>query len=275
MGHRVALAGHACGSPRRSSRNPSGRRATSQPVSLLSVAPGATRWTSHSFGVPVQVGRTSSRSTLPPMVRSVNANCSTASSRSFWMRTFSSSPVFDVDPDLLGVTIAVLRFERVRLGVEPRDARRLGLAHVVLFAERLALLRRQRGERVAERARLDAQDLVVRVIAADLVLAADHLARGSIQVDELLGFDAVLVAMDQARGLRPVAVLVDDRADVVERPCRLRRAGQPGCRIRRAPMGRLCASAGDEPAASASNSTTTGASGRRRAAASAIPCPVS
>ena len=74
---------------------------------------------------------------------------------------------------------------------------------------------------------LDAHQLGVGVVAAHLVVDADDFARRAVEVGELFVFAAGIAEMHQPRCLDAVAVLVGDRADVIERARRSRRALQP------------------------------------------------
>ena len=64
-----------------------------------------------------------------------------------------------VDPELVTVAQPILRLEHPGLRVDARDAPALGLPEIVELGQRRLLLRRQRRERIAERARLDADEL--------------------------------------------------------------------------------------------------------------------
>ena len=175
-------------------------------------------------------GLNMSRSSLAPIWMSVNANCSIVSFFSLSRRALSSKPVLDVGPELVAVAHAVLGLEHVRLRFPTGDARSLGLAKVIVLGERRQLLRQQRGKHVVQRTRLDAHQLGVGVVAAHLVVDADHLARRTVEVGELLVFAAGIAEMHQPRCLDTVAVLVGDRADVVERARGARGALQPFAR---------------------------------------------
>ena len=73
--------------------NPGGIRVTAQPVSFGATSPAEASFTVQSGGIAAQVGSTIGGSTLALTVKSVKANCSTTSPRSFITRAFNNSPV--------------------------------------------------------------------------------------------------------------------------------------------------------------------------------------
>src|SRR5581483_1410432 len=91
----------------------------------------------------------------------------------------------------------------------------------------MLLLGRERRKDVAERARLDAHDFGVRVIAAHLVLGANDLSCRTVQVDELLELARRIDNMHEARGFDVPAVLVDDGAGGIELARGRCRASEP------------------------------------------------
>jgi len=143
-----------------------------------------------------------------------------------------------IRPEAVAVAKAVLRLEHDDLHRATANAIFTNEAKRVIARQRLLLLRRQRREHVAKRPRLDADQLRVRVVAADLAVVADDLARRSVEIHELREFAVVLVKMRDARRFDARADLVDDRPHVIEPACGLRGAGKPlhrvvGARTRR------------------------------------------
>ena len=114
------------------------------------------------------------------------------------------------------VAHAVLGLEHERLRLDAGDARRLGLAENIVLGQRIELLGQQRRKGVAVGSRLDADDFRVRVVAADLVVVANHLARRTVEIEQFLVLAARVDHVHDARGFDPAVVLVEQRADVVE-----------------------------------------------------------
>jgi hypothetical protein len=128
----------------------------------------------------------------------------------------------------VSVAQPILGLEHPGLRFDARDRAALGHPEGVELGQRSLLLRRQRRERIAERAGLDADELGVRIIATDLAVHANHFPRRTFQIDELFVFLPLVVQVDEARRLEPSAVLVDDDADVVLLLRGRGNAAQPG-----------------------------------------------
>ena len=133
----------------------------------------------------------------------------------------------EIRPQLVSVAHAVLGLEDVRLRLEAGDARDLGLAKEIIPREGVELLRQQRREGVAVGSRLDADDLRVGVVATNLLVIADHLARRPVEIDELLVLAGRVDHVHYARSFDASVVRVDERPGVVELLCRSRSLLQP------------------------------------------------
>src|SRR5487761_2241664 len=193
---------------------PAGTRVTTQPVACRTTSPDTPSSTRQSFGITGHDGATIDRSTGALIDMSVNANCSMPSSFSFRRRALSSSPVSASDLHRAAADAVVADHAEI---VEPR--------------QRLLLLGRKRGKDVPERARLDADELGIRVVAAHLALGADEFARGPVEIHELLELAPAVVQVRDVRGFDARTDLVEDRPDVVEFARGLGRTGEPLHRV--------------------------------------------
>ncbi len=131
----------------------------------------------------------------------------------------------------MAVAQTVARLEHDDLHRPAADAVLAEDAEIVVARQRLLLLGQERREHVAKRARLDAHQLDVGVVAAHLALAAHDLARRPVEIHELLEFLAAVVEVRDPRRFDARSDLVDDRADVVELPRRLRGTREPLHRV--------------------------------------------
>ena len=173
--------------------NPGGIRETIQPVASSTTSPARVSSTFQSGGTTGHDGSTIAWSIRALIVRSVNANCSTPSPRSFRMRAFSSKPSRHrtrTDGHSAGRPSARTR----RPAPGAADAILADDTEIVVARQRLLLLGRERREYVAKRARLDAHQLRIGVVAAHLALAAHHFARRPVEIDELREFPAAVVS---------------------------------------------------------------------------------
>ncbi len=210
---------------------PGGTRVTIQPVSCGVTSPEAPSSTCQSDGTTGHDGSTIARSILRIDREVGERELLDAIAALVQHARLQQQAGGVVGPESMPVAQAVLRLEHDDLHRAAADAICADDAKLVEARQRLLLLGGQRRKHVAKRARLDAHELRIGVIAAHFALAAHHFARGPVEIHELREFAAIVVQMRDPRRLDARPDLVDDRADVVELARRLRGARQPGHRV--------------------------------------------
>ncbi len=114
------------------------------------------------------------------------------------------------------VAHSVARLEHKGLRLESGDAGRLRAAHDVVLRERRDLIGQQRRKHRARRPVFDPDQLRVGQIAGDLLVVADDFPRRTFEVHQLFVLAGGIDVVDDSRRFDAIAVLVQDRADVIQ-----------------------------------------------------------